>query len=86
MAELVAEPSDDSGKTPDDYLTITSNFSGLKIGGTCTPERGKPLFTKDLKAGGSPGLSELGTMRMAKFPNFLFSRQSRHNRANRATE
>jgi hypothetical protein len=83
------EPSDGSGKTPDDYLTITGNFSGLKIGGNCTPERRKHLFTKDLKAGGSPGLSELGTMRMAKFPNFLFSRQSRqsrHIRANRATE
>ncbi len=80
------EPSDGSGKTLDDYLTIMGNFSALKIGGTCTPERGKPSFTEDLKAGGSPALSELGTMRMAKFPNFLFSRQSRHIRANRATE
>jgi hypothetical protein len=27
MAGYGQEPSDDSGKTPDDYLTITGNFS-----------------------------------------------------------
>jgi hypothetical protein len=43
------EPSDDSGKTPDDYLTIAGNFSGLKIGGLARLSGGSPYLHKTSK-------------------------------------